>query len=96
MTRNGEPIEIQPPKRRVNTGIAYDDLRREYGWISEYEERDVALAYSYRWDHWLELPVPEREAHVAHHRIHQLVSIHSEEAVNEYARRQAERERNQR
>lgn len=91
VTRNGEPIEAVPPRRRVDTGIAYDDVRREFGWISEYEERSVAHEYHYRWDEWSALPVKERAAIVAHSRIHSLVEVHANESVREQQRRDAER-----
>jgi hypothetical protein len=96
VTRNGEPIEAIAPRRRVDTGIAYDDVRRELGWISEYEERDVAQAYNYRWDEWLATPVIEREAAVAHSRIHSLIQLHANEAVAEQQKRDTERERRKR
>lgn len=88
MTRNGEPIEALPPKRRVETGIAYDDIRIELGLISEFEERDVAHAYGYRWDEWNSQSVRERAAHVAHSRIASLIRINVDDAAEEHARRE--------
>lgn len=85
-----------PPRRRVETGIAYDDVRRELGWVSEYEERDVAHEYHYRWDEWLGMPVRERAATIAHSRISSLVEHHATESAREQAERDSKRKRSNR
>jgi hypothetical protein len=85
-----------PPRRQVDTGIAYDDARRDFGWVSEYEERDVAQAYGYRWDEWLSQTVKERAAVVAHSRIHALVEVHANDAAQEQQRREGEAKKRRR
>lgn len=88
--RNGEPILLAPLGRTVSTGIAFSDPRMDLGLVPEYEEREAAALEGIPWQEWLTMPMQERAAGVAHYRLHHLIAMHSQDAV------QAAQERKQR
>jgi hypothetical protein len=81
-------------RRRLETGIHYDDVWVELGWVSEFEERDSALKSGYVWEEWIKLSTMDRARHVAFHRVRTLVNAHAEEAANEERVRQQRRRQN--
>lgn len=56
--------------------------------MPEFEEREAALFCGYTWKEWQEFSLLEpegrwnRAAGVAHHRLHQLIEAHKDEAVS--------------
>lgn len=79
--RNGESIELAPLRRTVKTGIAYGDPRLDIGLVAEYEEREAATYAGIPWMQWLAAPIQERAASVAHYRLHYLIQMHGQDAV---------------
>lgn len=65
--------------------------------IPEYLERESARFALYRWEDWQRLPIEEREAGIAHHRMQKLIALHENDALNADAeRRQAQATRRMR
>ncbi len=72
------------------TGLTF---RRTPGLVPEIEEREAAIFNGYTWRDWLGLPRHERTSGVAHHRLHQLIDLHRQEALQEDMTRQMRRRR---
>ncbi len=87
--RDGEPIQAARLRTSVRTGIDYNDVRIELGLIPEFEEREVAVYVLTPWSEWQELRVEERAAAVAQYRLHNLISVHVEDAIAREAERKA-------
>lgn len=87
--RDGEPIQDVRLRTSVRTGIDFNDVRIELGMIPELEEREAAVYVHVPWSEWLELPIEERAAAVAQHRLHNLISVHVEDAVARETERRA-------
>ena len=69
----------------VRTGISFG---REFGGlIPAFEEREVARFALYNWIDWLQLDPTERAACVAHYRLSNMVTMHSEDAVSREIKR---------
>lgn len=81
MTRNGEPIETVTVREVIQTGIEFDALLP--GLVPLYEEREAATYGHYTWREWrTELEPEERAAAVAQYRLHHLVTLHQNDAMN--------------
>lgn len=59
--------------------------------ISSFEEREAATFGLYTWSGWLRLKHEDRVFGVAYYRMHQLVEMHSSEAVDSESERQVRR-----
>lgn len=83
MCLEGEPIESIPVRSAIYTGIAYErDPRVLCGMVSEYEEREVAVASGYSWPAWQREDSRNRAAAVAWHRVRSLISMHTQDAID--------------
>lgn len=78
-----------PVRNRLNTGIAFEDMRMELGLVPEYEEREAAAYTSCPWHEWQRLPTEERAAGIAHFRLHLLLGIHTQDAAERDRERKA-------
>lgn len=62
------------------------------GLLPEIDEREAAQFAHYTWMEWGELDYDERVRTVAHHRLHHLISLHQQDAINQEQKRHAEQE----
>lgn len=80
MYRNGAPIWLHDVKRPVSTGIEfYSDID---GLVSDYEANEAAVYCHYTPRQFEGLAHEDRARTVAQYRLHRLVELHSDDAVN--------------
>lgn len=78
--RWGDDIRRCNVKNAVKTNI--EIVPEVDGWISELELREASVFCHYTPEQFFELEWRERAASVAHYRLHRLIELHSEDAVN--------------
>lgn len=78
--RSGTDIRRCSVKNAVRTEI--EIVSEIEGWVSELELREAAVYCHYTPERFFELPWRERAASVAQYRLHRLIELHSEDAVN--------------
>ena len=91
MTRDGLPIESAAIAHAVRTDIEFE--AKIPGCVPEYEEREAAVYCNYTPTEFRELPVWERGRAVAQYRLHKLVEVNMQDAVNRAEERMMRRKR---
>lgn len=81
MTRLGRPLQTLGIKHSVETGIRIGT--QFVGTIPAYEEREVARFGLYNWAEWRVLDNDEKAMAVAHYRVHNMIALHQQDAVND-------------
>lgn len=81
MTRQGKPIQNLRIKHSVTTGILIGT--QFAGTIPAYEEREAARFGLFNWTEWRLLNTDDKAMAVAHYRVHSMITLHQQDAVND-------------
>ncbi len=90
MERNGQPIQDYDIRHGVDPGITLGRLLPNL--VPQFEEREAMRYANYNPTEWVEVPYQEKAACVAQYRLSRWIKLHSDDAVNDKAERDARHE----